>query len=89
MKYFGWKFLLAGSAMILAAGAALALKPSLGASGHGGLRPRRNHPALVRQLDSSTEHRSDCSGPDVQAKLDRLYSQVVSRNLRRCPAASA
>ena len=79
MRYFGWRFLLAGAAMVLAAGAALALKPS-GVHQHTAafdleeLIPRSFgnwiiDPSIVPIAPT----------PDVQAELDRIYSQVVSR----------
>ena len=79
MRHFGWKFVLAGAAMVLAAGAASALKPS------------RVHPAtaafdLERVIPHSFGHWViDPSivpitpAPDVQAELDRIYDQIVSR----------
>ena len=79
MRHFAWKFALAGAAMVLAAGAASALKPS------------RVHPAaaafdLERVIPRSFGHWIiDPSivpitpAPDVQAELDRIYDQIVSR----------
>jgi EpsI family protein len=79
MKHFGWRFLLAGAAMVLAAGAALALKPS------------RVHPDTAAfDLEGVIPHSFGgwiidpsivpiVPAPDVQAKLERLYSQIVSR----------
>ena len=79
MRYFSWKFLLAGAAMVLSAGAALALKPSrvhqdTAAFDLEGLIP----PSFGNWIiDPSIV--PIAPAPDVQAKLDRLYSQVVSR----------
>jgi EpsI family protein len=80
MRHFGWKFLLAGAAMVLAAGAAPALKPA------------RVHPAAAAAFDlerviphSFGNWIIDPSivpitpAPDVQAKLDLIYDQIVSR----------
>jgi len=79
MKHFGWRFVLAGAAMVLSAGAALALKPS------------RVHPdtaafdleaVIPRSFGSWSIDPSIvpiAPAPDAQAELDRLYSQVVSR----------
>jgi EpsI family protein len=79
MRYFGWKFLLAGAAMVLAAGAALALKPS-----------RVHQDTLAFDLEGVIPRSFGswiidpsiipiAPAPDAQANLDRLYSQVVSR----------
>ena len=79
MKYFGWKFLLAGAAMVLAAGAALALKPS-----------RVHQHTAAFDLEGVIPHSFGSwiidpsivpivPAPDVQANLARLYSQIVSR----------
>jgi EpsI family protein len=79
MRGFGWTFMLAGAAMILAAGAALALKPS------------RVHPDTAAfdlegviprsfggwSIDSSIA--PVVPAPDVQANLARVYDQIVSR----------
>jgi EpsI family protein len=78
MRRGGWKFLLAGAAMIVAAGAAPALKPS------------SVHPAAAFELEeviprSFGKWIIDPSivpivpAPDVQAALDRIYDQIVSR----------
>jgi len=74
-----WKFLLVGAATVLAAGAALALKPSrvqpdTVAFDLEGVIPRSFggwiiDPGIIPIVPA----------PDVQAKLDQLYSQVVSR----------
>jgi len=79
VRYFSSRFLLAGAAMVLAAGAALALKPSrahqdTAAFDLEGVIPRSFgnwiiDPSIVPIVPA----------PDVQAQLDRLYSQVVSR----------
>ena len=79
MRYFSSRFLLAGAAMVLAAGAAPALKPSrahqdTAAFDLEGVIPRSFgnwiiDPSIVPIVPA----------PDVQAQLDRLYSQVVSR----------
>jgi len=79
MRHFGWKFLLAGAAMVLAAGAAPALKSS------------RVHPAAAAfDLEKVIPHSFGnwivdpsivpiTPAPDVQAQLDRIYDQIVSR----------
>jgi EpsI family protein len=79
MKYFGWKFVLAGAAMVLSAGAALALKPSrvhqdTAAFDLEGVIPRS---FASWSIDSSIV--PIVPAPDVQANLARLYSQIVSR----------
>ncbi len=79
MRYFSWKFLLAGAAMVLSAGAALALKPSrvhqdTAAFDLEGVIPRSFGNWII---DPSIV--PIAPAPDVQAKLDRLYTQVVSR----------
>jgi EpsI family protein len=79
MRHFGWRFLLAGAAMVLAAGAAPALKSS------------RVHPAAAAfDLEKVIPHSFGnwtvdpsiapiTPAPDVQAQLDRIYDQIVSR----------
>ena len=79
MRHFGWKFLLVGAAMVLAAGAAPALKSS------------RVHPvAAAFDLEKVIPHSFGnwivdpsivpiTPAPDVQAQLDRIYDQIVSR----------
>lgn len=78
MRYFSGRFVLAGAAMVLAAGAALALKPSrmphAGAFDLEATIPRSFgnwvvDPSVVPIVPS----------PDVQANLDRIYDQIVSR----------
>lgn len=78
MKRIDWKFLLVGAAMVLCAGAALALRPS----------PAREpvNFDLERVIpESFGGWRVDplivpiVPAPDVQANLARLYDQIVSR----------
>jgi EpsI family protein len=79
MNRFDWKFLLVGVAMVAAAAAALALKPA-------GVQHAAANFDLERAIPSSFDHWViDPSvvpivpAPDVQAKLDQIYNQVVSR----------
>jgi len=78
MKYFDWKSLLVGAVMVLAAGAALALKPS------------RVQDTAVFDLEESISRSFgdwivDPSvipippTPDIQANLEKIYAQIVSR----------
>lgn len=79
MSGVDWKFPLIGVAMLAAAGAALALKPAgmqhaaanfdLGQAIPGSFDDWVIDPSIVPVLPA----------PDVQAKLDRIYNQVVSR----------
>lgn len=79
MNRFDWKFPLVGVAMLAAAAAALALKPA-GAQ----------HAAADFDLGQAIPSAFDdwvidpsivpiVPAPDVQAKLDRIYNQIVSR----------
>ncbi len=79
MKYFGRKSLLVGAVMVLAAGAALALKPS-----------RAQQDGAVFDLEKSISRSFgdwivDPSvipippTPDIQANLEKIYAQIVSR----------
>ncbi len=79
MRYFGWKFLLAGAAMVLCAGAAVALKPT---RAHQYTAAFDLEGAIPRSFGSWIIDPSIVPivpAPDVQAQLDRLYSQIVSR----------
>lgn len=78
MKDFDWKCLLVGAAMISAAGAALALKPARA--------PQEAAFDLNEVIRGSFGDWSVDPGmtpippaPDVQANLERLYAQIVSR----------
>ncbi len=79
MKYIDWKFLLVGAVMVLAAGAALALKPS---------RVQQDKAMFDLEeiiLRSFGDWIVDPDvvpippAPDVQADLKALYAQIVSR----------
>ena len=79
MKYIDWKFLLVGAVMVLAAGAALALKPS---------RVQQDKAMFDLEeiiLRSFGDWIVDPDivpippTPDVQADLKALYAQIVSR----------
>jgi EpsI family protein len=79
MNRFDWKFPLVGVAMFAAAAAALALKPA-------GVQHAVADFDLGQAIPSSFDDWViDPSivpivpAPDVQAKLDRIYSQIVSR----------
>jgi EpsI family protein len=79
MRYFGWKFLLAGAAMVLAAGAALALKPS---RVHQHIAAFDLEEVIPRSFGNWIIDPSIvpiAPTPDGEAQLDRVYSQVVSR----------
>jgi len=79
MRYFGWNFLLAGAAMVLAAGAALALKPSRLSQHTAAFELEAVIPRSFGSWIIDPNMVPIAPAPDVQAKLDRLYSQVVSR----------
>ncbi len=79
MKYYDWRFLLVGTVMVLGAGAATALKPS-----------RAQQDAAIFDLDESILRSFGDwvvdpnlvpvpPTPDVQAKLEKIYAQIVSR----------
>jgi EpsI family protein len=79
MKFVDWKFPLVGAVMVLAAGAALALKPSrvpldTPAFDLEGVIPRSFGGWIIDPGIAPI-----VPAPDVQARLDQLYSQVVSR----------
>ena len=78
MKRFERKFLLAGAAMVLSAGAALALRPSPAAPpvdlGLERIIPRSFGDWSIDPLIVPI-----VPAPDVQANLARLYDQIVSR----------
>lgn len=74
-----WKFLLAGVAMLAAAGAAVALKPTRAQPGSTGLDLEEVIPASFGGWSVDPGIVPIVPAPDVQAKLDRLYNQVVSR----------
>jgi EpsI family protein len=79
MRHFGWKFLLAGAAMGLAAGAALALKPPRVHPGGAAFDLEGVIPRSFGNWIIDPSIAPITPAPDVQAKLDRLYDQIVSR----------
>ncbi len=79
MRYFGWRFLLAGTAMVLAAGAALALKPSRVPQSRTAFDLEEVIPRAFGNWIIDPGVVPITPAPDAQAELDRLYSQVVSR----------
>lgn len=79
MRHFGWKFLLAGAAMVLAAGAAPALKPSLVQPAPGAFDLERVIPRSFGNWIIDPSIVPITPAPDVQAQLDRIYDQIVSR----------
>ena len=79
MKYIEWKFLLVGAVMVLAAGAALALKPS-------GVQQNKAifdlEEIILRSFGDWIVDPNVIPippAPDVQANLEALYTQTVSR----------
>ena len=78
MKRFELKSLLAGAAMVLSAGAALALRPSL-APQPVDLELERIIPRSFGDWSIDPLVVPIVPAPDVQANLARLYDQIVSR----------
>jgi EpsI family protein len=78
MKYFDWKFLLVGTVMVLAAGAASALKPTR-AQHEAGIDLARMIPVSFGDWIIDPGNVPIVPSPDVQANLARLYDQIVSR----------
>jgi EpsI family protein len=74
-----WKFLLAGVAMLAAAGAAVAFKPTRAPPGSVGLDLEAIIPASFGGWTIDPGMVPIVPAPDVQANLDRIYNQVVSR----------
>jgi EpsI family protein len=74
-----WKFLLAGVAMLAAAGAAVAFKPTRAQPGSTGLDLEAVIPASFGGWSIDPGIVPIVPAPDVQANLDRIYNQVVSR----------
>jgi len=74
-----WKFLLAGVAMLAAAGAAVAFKPTRAQPGSTGLDLEEVIPTSFGGWSIDPGIVPIVPAPDVQANLDRLYNQVVSR----------
>lgn len=79
MKYFDWKFLLVGTVMVLAAGAASALKPTRAQHETAGLDLAKMVPVSFGDWVIDPSIVPIVPAPDVQANLARLYSQIVSR----------
>src|SRR5687767_10911214 len=79
MKPFGWKSLLAGVAMVLAAAAAPALKPSPVHPGAAAFDLALVIPRSFGNWIIDPSIVPITPAPDVQAKLDRIYDQIVSR----------
>jgi len=79
MKHLDWKTLLLGAVMVLAAGAAFALKPTRGYDGTAGFDLERIIPGSFSDWIIDPGVVPIVPAPDVQANLDRLYSQLVSR----------
>ena len=79
MTRFGWKSLLAGAAMVLAAGAAPALKPSPVHRAAAAFDLERVIPRSFGNWIIDPSIVPITPAPDVQAKLDRIYDQIVSR----------
>lgn len=79
MRHFAWKFPLAGAAMVLAAGAAPALKPSPVPPAAAAFELERVIPRSFGSWIIDPSIAPITPAPDVQAKLDRLYDQIVSR----------
>ncbi len=74
-----WKFLLAGAAMLAAAGAAVALKPTRAPPGSTRFALEEVIPASFGGWSIDPAIVPIVPAPDVQANLDRIYDQVVSR----------
>ncbi|HEV8644621.1 MAG TPA: EpsI family protein [Burkholderiales bacterium] len=79
MKYFDWKFLLVGTVMVLAAGAASALKPTRAQHETAGFDLAKMVPVSFGDWIIDPSIVPIVPAPDVQANLARLYSQIVSR----------
>jgi EpsI family protein len=79
MRHFGWQFLLAGAAMVLAAGAAPALKPSPVHPAAAAFDLERVIPQSFGNWIIDPSIVPITPAPDVQAQLDRIYDQIVSR----------
>jgi EpsI family protein len=79
MRYFGGKFMLAGAAMVLAAAAALALKPSRAHQDAGAFNLEAVIPRSFGDWSIDPSIAPIVPAPDVQAKLERTYNQIVSR----------
>jgi EpsI family protein len=79
MKHSDWRFLLVGMAMVLAAGAALALKPSRAQQDARDLELEQMIPRSFGDWTVDPNVVPIPPTPDVQASLDRIYDQLVSR----------
>jgi len=79
MKYFDWKSLLVGAVMVLAAGTALGLKPTRAQHDTADFDFEKIIPVSFNDWIVDPSIVPIVPAPDVQANLNRLYSQVVSR----------
>jgi EpsI family protein len=79
MNRSGCRFLLAGLAMLVAAGAALALKPTRAQHETPGLDLEGMIPIAFADWSIDPFMVPIVPAPDVQANLARLYDQIVSR----------
>ncbi len=79
MKRFDWRYPLVGVAMLAAAAAALALKPAGAQRAAADFDLAQAIPGAFDDWVIDPSIVPIVPAPDVQAQLDRIYSQIVSR----------
>lgn len=79
MTVYQWKFLAVGIAMFAAAAAAQAMKPSHKATHANGIQLEKMIPAQFGEWKIDPSIVPVVPSPDVQANLNKLYDQIVSR----------